>query len=309
MKKICIAIVTACMSVSAFAVEYDLTLALSRPTELNESGELDADGMQIDAFYFVSETKGLVAAAGTAQNVSVRALEGGYDVKGHLKKGFGLNQNYTYFVLPVSTQPTYNGKYEIVIDKGAFGDEAWVANNEDGKSNDEIKIEFTLIGAADREIYTIEPESITPEPGEYAQGSDFSEITIKFAESVEMAEDAYATLGTTGSDYLESAKFEKTGEGVFTVSFPAPGSIGTYIFSVTTGQFGDAKFIAGEEGGKGNASITLEYELSKTNAVDKIDAGTEEKEIYNLSGTRVGKDIDSLPAGIYVTDGRKVLKK
>ncbi len=40
---------------------------------------------------------------------------------------------------------------------------------------------------------------------------------------------------------------------------------------------------------------------------EEVEAG--DGEIYNLQGMSLGKDLDKLPAGLYIRNGKKILKK
>lgn len=39
------------------------------------------------------------------------------------------------------------------------------------------------------------------------------------------------------------------------------------------------------------------------------DAPAKKQGIYNLHGVRLGNDLDRLPAGVYIVNGKKVVKK
>lgn len=57
-------------------------------------------------------------------------------------------------------------------------------------------------------------------------------------------------------------------------------------------------------------NITVCEDLEAPSSVTEIgDVNPAETEIYNLQGIRLGKDLDSLPAGIYIRGGKKIIKK
>lgn len=61
-----------------------------------------------------------------------------------------------------------------------------------------------------------------------------------------------------------------------------------------------------------NGSQILYFIVDSTaSAVNDIESDntTSDNEIYNLQGIPVGKDINSLPAGIYIRNGKKILKR
>lgn len=146
--------VEASYTVSA-PVVYDLEAVLSRPTNPNADGEISAD-KQLDAFYFSAPAKGLVPADGEAVNVEIREVNGDYKVTGHLAKAFGLDQNLSYFSVNTGKEPEYNGDYEVVISRGAFGDSIWQMNPEAGHSNEQTVLRFKLVDGKDRESVGVE---------------------------------------------------------------------------------------------------------------------------------------------------------
>lgn len=285
-------------------VEYDLSLALSTPTNPNSDGEISAE-KQISTFFFSSDVKGLVAAEGTEANVTIKQVNGDFERTAHLNKGFGLNQNYTYFMADFGSEPTYNGEYEITIARGAFGDEVWASDPETGHSNPELVLKFTLVDGRDIDLNTVQA-TVSPEAGTYDSFSTIATVTISFDEEMTPVEGAGATLvAEDGSlNYNVSAEFIKADNG-YTVTFPTPeGSLSSterFIFSVLAGQFKNAA-------GLGNAEINLVYTVDKNNGVTGIEVIENGKaEIFTLSGVRMtGK---ALTPGIYIVNGVKVYVK
>lgn len=284
-------------------VEYDLTnLVLANATKTNDKGEISAE-KQLTAFFFSSDTKGLVAAEGTEANVTIKQLDGDYERTAHLSKGFGLDQNLTYFMADFGSEPTFNGKYTITVAKGAFGDEQWASDPETGHANPEIVIEFTLVDGRDVDLNTIVAK-VAPQTGTYESFDRIATITVSFDEEMTPVEGAGATLvAEDGSiNYNKTAEFTKADNG-FAVTFPAPeraGSKENYIFSVLPGQFKNAQ-------GLGNAEINIVYTVDTQSGVSAIEIDSEDAEIFTLSGNRVtGK---TLAPGIYIINGAKVLVK
>ncbi len=289
-------------------VKYEYTLKINSPRP-NAAGEISAE-KQLDAIYLVCEQlAGLRPDEDESlMNVTMREVNGDYLQNAHLTWAYGLNQNYSYFLFKCA-QPRYNGVYEITIEKGAFGDATWLENHEVGISNDKIVLTFTLVDGEDREIYTIDAVSLTPAAGEYQTGADIATFTITYPEGVEAVKEAYATLGGVDvSDYIETVPFEKNADGSYSVTFPTPKEQGTYRFTVNAGAFGDAAFIAGEAGGKGSKAIELDYKVLTTTAVASIEADNAAEVIFNMQGLRVKGESNALPAGLYIINGKKVLK-
>lgn len=281
----------------AAPVAYDLTLELSSPTNPNADGELSAE-KQLISFFFASPETGLVAASGTEDNVTIREIDGDFERSGHLRKAFGLDASKTYFSVEFGAEPRYNGKYEIVIAKGAFGNDVWASNPEAGRTNDEITLTFTLVDGAERVFYTIEATEITPAETTVENGNMLTEFTVKFDTDVTLAPEAHATLAGKTADFNESAVIASTGDNrTFTVKFETvPTEDGVYVFNIAQGAF---------VGTEGNMSVEInkEYTLTSSNGVDMIETVDGETVVYNLQGVRV--NAENLPAGIYIVNGKK----
>lgn len=279
-------------------VVYDLVAALSRPTNPNADGEISAD-KQLDSFFFSVDMPGLVAAEGTDNNVTIREVNGDFEASAHLRKAYGLDQSLSYFSAAFNKQPTYNGEYEIVIAKGAFGNELWGRDAELGHSNDEQTLKFTLVDGQDHLVSNLEPAEITPAEGSYGSGEAFATITVRFAEegvTMSEAEMLYANLAGVDNDYNESATFTSGDGSSFTAKFDvAPTAKGTYKLTIYAGAFNCANRVSPE--------ITREYVLDDKDSVVEIELDSTAKQIYNLQGMPVS---GKLPAGIYIIDGKKV---
>jgi len=282
-------------------VSYDLTLTFNSPIKPNADGEISAE-KQLTAFFFVSDAAGLDAASGTEDNVTIREINGDFEKSGHLQKAYGLYQDKSYFSVDFGSEPRYNGKYEIIIAKGAFGDAEWLANPEFGHSNEEIVLTFTLVDGADRNFYTIEPVEVTPSETTVDSGEKLREFAITFDTDVTLAADAYATLAGREADFNQTAAIETTDDSrTFKVTFDTvPSEVGVYVFNVLQGAF------IGTEGNM-SVEISKEYKIDGSNTIDAIVTENDETSVYNLQGVRV--DADKLPAGIYIINGKKVAIK
>jgi len=279
---------------------YDLTLDFNSPIKPNADGEISAE-KQLTAFFFVSDMAGLDAATGTEENVTLREVNGDFETKGLLKKAYGLSPEKSYFSVEVS-EPRYNGKYEIVIAKGAFGDAEWLANPEYGHSNDEIVLTFTLVDGAEHQFYTIEPTGVTPSDNTVDSCEMLKEFTITFDTDVTLTDGAYATLAGRDADFNQTANITSTGDNrKFAVTFETvPSENGVYVFSILQGAF------AGSDGNM-SVEINKEYTLDGSDAIDAIATEDSETTVYNLQGVRV--EAEELPAGIYIVNGKKLIIK
>lgn len=283
-------------------VQYDLdNLELARTTKPNDKGEISAE-KQLNSFFFSYNLGNLKVSTGSESNVTIKQIDGDYEVSGHLKRSPSTG-DITYFSVDFNNEPTYNGKYVITVAQGAFGDEEWAADPETGHSNPEITINFTLIDGRDIDLNTV-VATVAPEAGTYDSFDKIATITVSFDEEMTPVEGAGATLvAEDGSiQYNKAAEFTKSDNG-FTVTFPAPENASNkeaYAFNVLPGQFKNAE-------GLGNAEINVIYTVDKKSGVAGIEIDSEEAEVYTLDGNRVtGK---TLAPGIYIINGAKVLVK
>ena len=283
-------------------VKYDLTLDLSGVTKKNDKGEISAE-KQLTSFFFSSEGAGLVAAAGSEANVTIKQVNGDFEASAHLSKGYGIGQNQTFFCADFGREPQYNGEYVITVAEGAFGDEQWSLNPETGHSNPEIIINFTLVDGLEEDLNTI-AATVTPEEGAYKTFDEIATITLTFAEEMTPVEEAGATLiaedGTR--HYNETAFFTKVENG-YAVTFPAPAQISAndvFMFNVQPGQFKNAA-------GRGNAEISFIYTVEQSSGVAVIEMINEDAEVYTTDGRRVSGKI--FAPGLYIVNGVKIAVK
>lgn len=288
------------------AVVYDLTLQLTGPTKLNADNEINVGEKQISTFFFSADLVGLDAASGTEPNVTLKEVNGDYERTARLAKGNGLDATKTFFMADFGSEPSFNGEYVLTVAKGAFGDAAWLENPELGESNDEIVINFTIIGGKDYDYNTVEA-TVTPAEGQYDSFGKIATVTLVFAEEMTAEEGAGASLSDTVSfaGYNKTASFVKseTEANTFTATFPAPESEAasvTYELNIPAGQFKNVE-------GLGNKAVKLNYTVSKSTGVGVIGIDTEADDVYTIDGRRI--IAKELPAGIYVVNGAKVLVK
>lgn len=282
-------------------VTYDLTLNFNSPIKPNADGEISAE-KQLTAFFFVSDIADLDAATGTEDNVTIREINGDFEKSGRLQDAYGLYPDKSYFSVDFGSEPRYNGQYEIVIAKGAFGDTEWLANPEFGHSNEQIVLTFTLVDGADRRFYTIEPIEVTPSETTVDSGNKLREFTITFDTEVTLAADAHATLAGREADFNQTAAIETTDDSrMFKAIFDTvPSETGVYVFNILQGAF------IGTEGNM-SVEISKEYKIDGSDAIETIATENGETTIYNLQGVRV--NAEKLPAGIYIINGKKVAVK
>lgn len=291
----------------AAQVVYDLGLALSSPTKPNKDGEISAE-KQLDSFFFAANVPGLVPDDDDQViNAKITMVNGDFERTAHLSKAMGLDiKNNSYFSANFGA-PTYNGEYVITIEKGAFGNEIWEQNHEFGRSNDVIELRFTLVDGLDASVFDIQPLEVVPAEGNVSD-KELKSVTVKFPDGVKIKSAATATVaGVNVASFLENARFNANADGTFTAEFEnIPTERGEYILSIDAGQFGDADYIAGK-GGHANARIEIRYTVDNLTAVEAIEAADADADIYTVTGIRLDSDLRSLPAGLYIVNGRKLV--
>lgn len=276
-------------------VEYDVIPSYYKP----------ADGSEIDfsmrdfASVTMTVEEGIMPAEwATAWIIPVDAPDDAVEAK--IEKVRSMNQ------LIINFDPMqYNGKYEVYIPEGSFGDEAWIANPQTGHTNPEISLYYILYNANDREsnvAYTLVPEITVSD--------DYASFTLTFEEGVFMGDFAYATYSNEEARYSKYAEFTESGNSTFTVTFDeAPSAPGNYTFMVVRGMFGDAEFIEShEESGVANEAITMVVEVNTT-GISSVSVESVKKGVYNLHGVKVADSTDNLPAGLYIVGGKKMVVK
>ena len=291
----------------AAPVVYDLGLALSSPTKPNVDGEISAE-KQLDAFFFAANVPGLVPDDDDQViNAKITMVNGDFERTAHLSKAMGLDiKNYSYFSANFGA-PSYNGEYVITIEKGAFGNDVWAENHEFGRSNDVIELHFTLVDGLEASVFDIKPLEVLPAEGKVSD-KDLKSVTVGFPDGVKIKSIARASLaGVDVTSYMEFAEFKANGDGTFTAEFAnLPTERGEYLLNIDAGQFGDADYIAGN-GGHANARIELRYTVDNLTAVGSIEDADADADVYTVTGVRLGNDLRSLPAGLYIVGGRKLV--
>lgn len=84
---------------------------------------------------------------------------------------------------------------------------------------------------------------------------------------------------------------------------------GSYTVTIAADSFGDAEWIANHEFGHTNDEIILHFTLvDGQGGVNNIVIDNVNGTIYNMQGINLGNDLNSLPNGLYIVNG-KVIKK
>ena len=153
----------------------------------------------------------------------------------------------------------------------------------------------------ERSVTALKPRAIVPAEGTYKSGREIASITLTFEEGVEMEKGAKAFLAGVNSMYAEEGSFSSDGDGAFTVVFdPAPSDNATYRLTIHGDTFTDSR-------GNTNDRIELLYIIDEQSGITEVELSEDTPAVYNLQGVRVSSA--SLPSGIYVIKGKKVVIK
>lgn len=156
-------------------------------------------------------------------------------------------------------------------------------------------------------------------PDNTQTASSLAEFTLAFdnADSAELNEDIVANPGLRENSYEPDAysqsgtitKVEDADKPTFKITFdPAPAKQGSYIFNIRGG-----KFLL--DGNNWSPEIEKTYMLDTTSGVTEISLGIPKNAtIFSIDGRILVRKadktaVDSLEKGIYIVNGKKILKK
>ena len=289
---------------------YDATVSKTSPIKLDQT--TDFDDIQWEASQIVTFTTN-ISSVKVKDNVTVTfaSKDGSFSTTAMLEVNFG-NQMKAVF----TETPSLNGDYTITIPKASFGDEAWLADNTTGHSNDELVLNYTFTGLKDpAQAVEFDIVPVTFKPALDQATGDLSSVTVTFDQALGIygGGDLAAVLWSTEQNYRVIAYVSASApQTEFTFEFkPAPTEAGNYLFKVAKGSLGDADYIANDQTGHASAEISHVYEFNPSLVgILTIDADQVfEDGIYTVEGICVGKTTRTPPAGIYIAGGRKIAIK
>ncbi|MCM1006217.1 MAG: hypothetical protein NC402_07980 [Prevotella sp.] len=217
-------------------------------------------------------------------------------------------EGITTFTLALDTPVTVNGDYTLTLPEGIFGDADYLANWTTGHASKAFTSTFTVTGGeqqAEPAKYDLMP-TLNPESGSQLVINEEVKITFTFPAGTTPTNDSpRASMKCPDANYFATAIFQKgETDGSFYLRYGTnPKRIGTYTIDIPEGLFFN------KEMNSYNPAFTITYNITDT-AIDSIISDENaDVEIFNLNGVYVGKNINELPAGIYLTKGKKVIVK
>lgn len=168
----------------------------------------------------------------------------GYYVTSHLSFAMGT-KTVTWLRADFVSGPVYNGKYTLTIPKGSFGTPSWFEDPETGRANDDIIIEFEVIGGIPASEMTADTSlGTTYNPSINTKVKNLRKVTITFSEPVVFDETATVNVGQLPDlsnekyDEYGTASFERISDNEVKVVFEKNVNIfGQYIMYIPAGFF------------------------------------------------------------------------
>lgn len=213
---------------------------------------------------------------------------------------YGVYGEGSYFMISVEDQTYCNraGQFKVAVEEGAFTlsgtpspalDHTWTIIMPKEYS-------FTLTPSGDETVSNLANITLSFDNAETAE--IFNEYGVSLREN-NYASGAYSKMPAISAvEHAEVPTFEFAFD-------PAPTSTGTYILDIYEGTFT-------LDGAQGSPSIKVTYNFDKESGVSGItveNGGSSKDAIYNFQGIRMNADWEDLPAGLYIRNGEKVIKK
>lgn len=203
--------------------------------------------------------------------------------------------------LTISLPSAYTsaGDYEFFI-----GEECIKAISADGSKSmlngSFISADYTIEGAALAE-FSFDGYTCNPAEGNV---TSLKTINITFPNIYEVCKETGAKATIMKGAYAPTTiSFKENGNNTITLNLANEiTTAGNYVVTIDAGALcgfnEDYDYI-------NNDVITLNYTVGQMVGVEGIDADAENAVIYNLQGIRVDADKATLPAGLYIINGRK----
>lgn len=205
---------------------------------------------------------------------------------------------------------TSPGEYLLYVPAGVIS--GYTADGR--KSNDAIQALYNVTGSVNNmDTYTISPAEDTvtelrdivinfPQAADgVTSPADLAAITLAYTPEGEGAETvAYTPNGFQANGTEVTIIFGNSQNEAFTAD-------GTYVFTVPQGTFGEF-----DNPASSSPLISKTYVIDNTTTgIEDITIGNGDAPVYNVSGILVRRagDTRPLPAGLYISNGRKIIVK
>lgn len=217
---------------------------------------------------------------------------------------------------------TESGNYVLIIPKWYFS----IGEEFEGSSNKPAEFLYTVENGSvsDQVVYDIVPASVSPADNSIV--AEISEVVLTFTEptiypmsvgapsaTLSKVVDGVETEVAVSNMAVENDFWEPT---VYTFTFAEPvKENGTYIFKVAKVAFCDFEYDE-SMGQSGHASDVIAYTFIVNNGTVKVEAieSAVVSDVFSVDGKIVlsnasAADVKTLPAGLYIFNGKKVIVK
>lgn len=251
LRKAVLAIATALCAFPALAVVNDINLKNVLP----KAGDLDIELRSLEQITLTF-----------TQDVNVRPITLAYLTTPDGKELTSVMERNQYLrntvLLSFSDINYYNGDYTLTIKRWSVGDDEWFEDYEQGHSNAEIKVVWTVSNGLTAGVdYDLQPVSVIPGNGStFSTTKPLSTVQITMPGGTVINPDIQANLLCIEARYSNTLFFEaeeKGGNVVFTAAVsPSPTIGGDYTLAFPAGMFGDESFFSE---GIGHANPDIYY--------------------------------------------------
>ncbi|MDE6804707.1 MAG: hypothetical protein K2J29_08760, partial [Muribaculaceae bacterium] len=285
-------------------VIYDVEFTKFRPAD----GEVNLEDVQFDNFAMWTSGEGLTLAKDAA--VTISSLNG-YEETVALSSPYA---NYYWGSLPSMIE--INGIYTVTIPAGTVADaEYFETNGQSGHTNAETTVVYNVINgtpAGEPVVYDLTLTSVRPAEGERDLTMDsFDNISLTLPGDCAFMNDVFTLIMEAPEEQGNIAlEFTASWSGVIAY-FNEPEYDGIYTLVIPEGMFGDAAWLSDHQIGHANAEITLQWTLvgGIPVSVEIIESETLNGPVYNMQGVRVADSLREAGSGMFIVNGKKVIRK
>ena len=285
-------------------VIYDVEFTKFRPAD----GEVNLEDVQFDNFAMWTSGEGLTLAKDAA--VTISSLNG-YEETVALSSPYA---NYYWGSLPSMIE--INGIYTVTIPAGTVADaEYFETNGQSGHTNAETTVVYNVINgtpAGEPVVYDLTLTSVRPAEGERDLTMDsFDNISLTLPGDCAFMNDVFTLIMEAPEEQGNIAlEFTASWSGVIAY-FNEPEYDGIYTLVIPEGMFGDAAWLSDHQIGHANTEITLQWTLvgGIPVSVEIIESETLNGPVYNMQGVRVADSLREAGSGMFIVNGKKVIRK
>lgn len=194
------------------------------------------------------------------------------------KKASWGNSWSTRFYIALDPALVQDGTYTVSIPRGAFGDEAYKADQMTGTANKAFTMDIEFTGGEPAPeptvVYDLGIKSTNPAEGKVDISMITWEVTqIRVDAAYNVRPGAEVSLTNEATGYSQTAELREgyAMSGTRTMLFTngrEPNQNGTYVLTIPQGSFGDEEWLTDPEEGHTNPEIKVYYRVTGTSGTD-----------------------------------------